>query len=153
MNCPFSFIYRYGNDLHALIVEYEAPSSIIYPKVFKYSQPPLKEEDFSTNNIASGPGPILFESVKDAGLSSFSSLAGHIVPTSESFVELFFAKCDKKIIEVYPALKLQMIAFRHFLPPSLGGRKISNTTTKYATPISATTDIKVPKRKLDINPN
>ena len=123
--------------MQAIVLETELPTSIASLICHKFSKPPINQPDFSNSNNKN-KGPLVYSAKTPAVALPHVTTLQPIGPIFEDIIK----KCENKVYEVYPHTK-GCITHKHCVPPILGGHRLSNTTAKYSTPLSSTTEIPV----------
>ena len=123
----------------------EAHSPIVTAKPHKFTAEPAVTTEEARQPANSGP--MVYGAIK-SGLSqdqSRISSAGSGVVISDRLMEDIKRKTDQKLNELYPAA-LQHIVHYQLVGPSIGGRLLSNTCSKFADlqATKAHTEIQVP---------
>lgn len=147
-------MYRNGTRLHAVVVETEAQSPIVALRMHKYAHEPRVVAPFApaidTTVGATLPpshrsvGPQIFDASKATPVEdpSLVSVSGYTVQLSEHQMEEAQKYADEKLFALYPKSRGH-VGQRHLVPPSLGGRLVSNTSYKYSSPLTSQSDVQV----------
>jgi len=148
---------RNGTRVHAVVVETEAQSPMVALRLHKYAQEPRVLAPFapavdttagSNSNTPSPPhklvGPQIFDASKATPVEdpSLVSVPGYTVQLSENQIAEAQKHADDKLFALYPKTRGH-VSRRHLVPPSLGGRLISNTSYKYSSSLTSQSDIQV----------
>jgi hypothetical protein len=139
-------LYRNGGDLHVLVVELAFTESSIQTKEFV-----IEPETGTAPPTGQAKGPLLYYSTHSSDTSSdpthadFDLTLATPVTLSKSRQDKYRQRADAVLDALYPALRKDCgEEFVHVQLPVLGGGgRVANTTAKYASKLSAVTDIQV----------
>ena len=150
-------------DIQTVVVEFDAVEPLVRLEVVKFETEPFLIAGATAAGATGGAfdghaagslgggggGPRLYgdgtsHSKKSTGTSN---AAGREVDMNDKTKSSYKVKADVKLREVYPSTEGKIL-HTHVLPPVVGGQAVSATPAKYASAISATTDITVNNKNM-----
>lgn len=89
-------------------------------------------------------GPVVFDALKSTPVQDPSqvSAAGFTVQVSDWQVGEVKQRAEGRLMALYPKTRGR-VSKSHFVPPSLGGRLLSNNSSKYLSPLTSQSEIEV----------
>jgi hypothetical protein len=139
-------VCRNGRDLHVVVVELALAESSIQTREFV-----IEPETGTASPTGHAKGPLLYHSTHPSDTSSdpthadFDLTLATTVTLSKSRQDKYRLRADAVLDALYPTLRKDCEEeFVHVQLPVLGGGGcVANTTAKYASKLSAVTDIQV----------